>query len=97
MKLIIDISKNNYNQIREGFYEDNCGVMAISIIYGTPIPDNATNGDVLKAIFPNTVFAEDKYEDDGTTWVDIISDDGMTFEMDFWNASYKVERKDNNE
>ena len=57
---------------------------------GTPIPDNATNGDVIKAMFENNVFAEDEYEDeDGVTWIDMISDNGMTFEMDWWNTPYQ--------
>ena len=28
------------------------------IAQGTPIPDNATNGDVIKAIFPNGKYTE---------------------------------------
>lgn len=70
MKLIINIPKNNYNQIREGFYEDNCGVMAISIIDGTPIPDNATNGDVIKAMFPDGIKTSIAYPRDvSKEWV----------------------------
>lgn len=76
MKLIIDIPENNYNQIREGFYEDNCGVMAISIIDGTPIPDKATNEDVFKAVFSDST-NEDDYKWLSRDW------------RSWWNALYQ--------
>ena len=55
MKLIIDISKEVYKNIQkrsaeiqaEGFSLEN------SVLNGTPIPEDATNGDVIKAMFPN--------------------------------------------
>lgn len=88
MKLIIDIDKDDYEYMKNGYVPSTFKTFSV-IKNGTPIPDNATNGDVLKAIFPNTVFAEDKYEYDGVPWVDIFSDDGMTIEMAFWNAPYQ--------
>ncbi len=83
MKLIIDIPENNYNQIREGFYEDNCGVMAISIIDGTPIPDNATNGDVFNAIYADISRT-------GTVLMDDIENIIATnVNIGWWNAPYQ--------
>ena len=54
MKLIIDIPEEAYKQIMEfGFLENTHGKMCYKAIKnGTPIPDNATNGDVFKAVFP---------------------------------------------
>ena len=56
---------------------------------GTPIPDNATNGDVIKAMFDVT--EEDFYDED--RMVDVYgldrTDDPSTFYADWWNALYK--------
>lgn len=53
---------------------------------GTPIPDNATNGDVIKAMFP--------YGSYGTNgeWVHVFGVGGngiLVFKRDWWNAPYK--------
>lgn len=52
MRILIDVPESVYERIRE-YYEKNDTVESTySYIYhGTPIPDNATNGDVIKAIF----------------------------------------------
>lgn len=52
MKLIVDIDEDVYKKIvadKYAIYDK----MFYSIKNGTPIPDNATNGDVIKAMFPN--------------------------------------------
>jgi len=53
IELIIKVPENNYNQIKStnDFYltaEERL------IKYGTPISDNATNGDAVKTLFSNT-------------------------------------------
>ena len=57
MKLIIDIPDIDYRHIRE-YYEKNdiCEATYSYIYYGTPIPDNATNGDVVEKIFGKDVY-----------------------------------------
>lgn len=85
MKMLIDISKNNYNQIREGFYEDNCGIMAISIIDGTPIPDNATNGDIIKAMFPDAEVILNRKNTISWMYKGMIK----TYPLNWWNAPYQ--------
>ena len=54
MKLIIDIDKEKYNQIINSYQGSNVRLKdyEIAIINGTPIPDNATNGDIIQAMFP---------------------------------------------
>lgn len=56
MKLLIDIDK----ELKSAVY--NCGLFLMptekvslinAINNGTPIPENATNRDVIKALFPN--------------------------------------------
>lgn len=61
---------------------------AIDIIYDTPtvnaivIPEGATNGDVIKAMFPNFHTNEMSH----TIWVGY---DDMSFRKEWWNAPYK--------
>ena len=91
MKLIIDIPEIEYNTRKiMGYFSDNSKILE-AVANGIPIPDNATNGDVIKAMFPDNVFAEDKWRDEnGVTWhTDIISDNGMTFADFWWNAPYQ--------
>ena len=55
MKLIIEINEEKYNQIINSYQGSNVRPKdyEIAIINGTPISDNATNGDIIKALFPN--------------------------------------------
>ena len=48
MELIIEIDEELYEEVK-GYHElTEC---ELAIFNGTPIPDNATNDDVLKALF----------------------------------------------
>ena len=51
MKVIIDIPDKDYEKLKDGH-------IPFSILdvmqNGTPIPDNATNGDAVKTLFSNT-------------------------------------------
>lgn len=53
MKLIIDIPEEAYKQIIDfGFLEKTHGKICYKAIKNsTPIPDNATNGEVINALF----------------------------------------------
>lgn len=54
MKLIIDIPEDSYERVMnpDKFYRDIDAEKIRWVVYkGTPIPDNATNDDVLKALF----------------------------------------------
>lgn len=50
------------------------------------IEDNATNGDMIKAIFPNELLTSIT----STLWWG----DNMSFNKDWWNAPYKAESED---
>ena len=58
------------------------------------IPNNATNGDVIKALFPNSEVCEPIIEDD---IIHIIfadkADSAIGFDYSWWNAPYKGERR----
>ena len=95
MKLIIVISEKIEEYIKDYIpigagdnvfcYPDEIARM---IQNGTPIPDNATNGDVIKAFYPDA-----KYD----TYFDFIAMTNHTerivfksrFDRDWWNAPYQ--------
>lgn len=91
MKLIIDIPEENYKQGTLGQYFDCYGMKLHDIILnGTPILDNATNGDVIKALFPNTEV--DNYDYGKDPVIDIYGIDDteyITLRKTWWNAPYK--------
>lgn len=51
------------------------------------IPDNATNGDVIKALFPNIESRLD--EKTGIMLVKWVDGTTKTFKESWWNAPYK--------
>ena len=66
MKLIIDIPEETYNDIQSRDWKN--GELIFSeewkaIYNGTPIPDNATNGDVMKIIFPKIGLYDECYDE----------------------------------
>lgn len=89
MKLIIDIPDN---ETFIGWYTHNDGVNQYhkAKTLGEPnyilLPDNATNGDVIKTLFQNLKI---------TTMDDTVSVMGEHYEfnnfypLDFWNAPYQ--------
>ena len=60
MKILINIPEDVYTRLFDNGIQDNeiavddvCE-MARALRLGTPMPDNVTNGDIIKAMFPNT-------------------------------------------
>lgn len=71
---------------------------AIDIIYDTPtvnailIPDNATNGDVIKAMFPYIEIKDNCDMYYSVNIENLSTDKGLNtvgFRKDWWNAPYK--------
>lgn len=83
MKLIIDIPDGcDVTKIQNGSVASKQVLNAVK--NGTPIPDNATNGDVIKAMFPNGTTAK------FATFMRFI--DGEHYfncSDDWWNAPYQ--------
>lgn len=76
MKLMIDISDSTYEAIMARDWKNAgwlFGEELKAIHDGTPIPDNATNGDMIKALFPN-LGINSPLKCNDTNW---------------WNAPYK--------
>ena len=83
MKVLIDIPEEAYNRLLAEQHLPNSLDIEWCIIHGTPISDNATNGDVLKIMFPN----EEIYK--GGFGYDL--GDVCTIDFDWWNSQYQKE------
>ena len=56
MKVLINIGDEIYRHAKDGSEDSNDEWNAMrAIANGTPIPDNATNGDAVKAVFSDTL------------------------------------------
>ena len=96
MKLIIDINEIAYkNATHIPSIDWNGNLLRIvndALQNGTPIPSNATNGDVLSSIF--NIDIKNKLVHDDITAYEITVDLGtnwttLRINKDWWNASYQ--------
>ena len=83
MKLIIDIPKEYYKRVENEGEEITHSMIIFDLLHsianGTPIPDNATNGEVIKALFkPNWIRRMD----------DVVREE-YEFNEVWWNAPYQ--------
>lgn len=85
MQIVIDIPEDRYKEIvsgifdADGYFKTN---LTLAFRNGTPIPDNATNGDVIKAMFPT---ADISLND--SCFEGVVNKYG--FDMKWWNAPYQ--------
>ena len=94
MKVIVDIPEEDYKEVLKDTYSGTPFENKIftAIANGTPIPDNATNGDVIKAIFG---YKRISHFNDNPPLVDVYGldnnddTDAVTFYEDWWNAPYQ--------
>ena len=81
MKLIIDIPNHLYSVIKNKECTRN-NALTEAVYNGTPIPDNATNGDVIKILFkPNWIrrmddVVREEYEFDAEWWASLYQKGG---------------------
>ena len=96
-EIIYDCDYDNGNGCDKICHCDNCNnhvvkesiIKNLSTINAIPIPENITNGDMIKLLFPN------KYgEEYGRTKVYYCIDahNRMEFQIDWWNKPYKEEK-----
>jgi len=87
MTLIIDIDEKDFHRICQEYisFSDTLEGRGLSAIAeATPIPDNDTNGDVIKAIFPNSDIEERR------TYMKIVEGDYLLpCAYQWWNAPYQ--------
>ena len=110
MKEIIEIPQD-HKRVIDNLVTDGKGYLlphvvetrlAKAVKIGTVIPDNATNGDIIKAIFPNArveaIFPIGNCDE--VFYIPIEKVDGVTNEMrvmkSWWDAPYKGESEGNN-
>lgn len=87
MKLIIDIPEDWEKGIKNMYDWDIANFLYETCRNGTPIPDNATNGEVLKTMFkPNRITRTD----------DVVREE-YEFDEAWWNAPYKAESEEQTE
>lgn len=74
------------------YSDDNCGLVhEADTVNAIPIPENATNGDMIKALFPNATFYDDTFGY-GYVYSDVVEckeNYMMTYSKEWWNAPYK--------
>lgn len=97
MKIVIEIDESLLDGIKSDDFDfarqvvkSFQGTIASAIANGTLIPDNATNGDVIKAMFPNTEVDDYDYGEDPVIDVYGIDDtEYITIRKAWWNAPYQ--------
>ena len=95
MKLIIDINEDTYKDIKRGKVYSSVHEVpqesVLAIQTGTPIPDNATNGDVIKTMFQNSLYEENAETGDNENYVCMHNgiDSVCDFDLRWWNALYQ--------
>ena len=89
MQIVIDIPEDVYTRLFDNGIQDNeiavddiCE-MARALRLGTPIPDNATNGDVMISLYPNLKYTIQNGR--VVTTIGVAS----SFDLDWWNAPYQ--------
>ena len=93
MKIVIDIpeevkevfDKANEDNLKGSYYDYN-SLIGKAIQNGTPLSNNVTNGDVIKALFPNVHCNETCNET--LVWTDLDSE-STRFLKSWWNAPYR--------
>lgn len=75
-----DATKEEMKNVHD--YIDSISQTLLSI----PIPENATNGDVIMAMFPKAW--KSNYIDSDNKCTLYIDDDELEVDIDWWNAPY---------
>lgn len=94
MKLIIDIPEEIYkaSQTVDVKYEDTIQIPLEVIANGTPIPDIASNGDIVQMMFPYYSYERNDYvqstEDYIVDSMECMEHD-LYFAYDWWNSPYQ--------
>lgn len=95
IEVVINIAKHEWEYLNKLVENgDQLGHYERLVVNGTPLPDNATNGDVIK-----TLFAEYRVVDTLDGFIRIIDPiynlaTKGRLKKDWWNAPYKAESED---
>ena len=92
MKLLIDISEEEMDMINnshKAIFGDVYTMMARKIKDGTPLLDS-TNGEVIKALFPDILTTRSRFYMN-VSFKDDKFDHCLIFDLNWWNAPYGKE------
>lgn len=98
MRVIVEIDEEIYEHARTKSEDSNDEWNAMRAIANSiPLPANPTNGDVVKAMFPDARILD--MSEVGVVqlvWegIDVFLGESRNFSCDWWNASYKEVKAD---
>ena len=79
--IVIKIPEEHYRTLQNAMKNHMESLIGKIILNGTPIPDNATNGDVIKAMFPGEIVERST----SSIWYG----DLLMCDAKWWNAPYQ--------
>lgn len=80
--------------IEEDAFDNFATCMMSAVRVGTVFPENATNGDMIKAMFPEVKECYGECGCVGVTWRMIDDDYIHWFRKDWWNARYDPQKSE---
>lgn len=95
MKIVIDFPDNVFERFSKGDYDlGDWETTREAITNGTvlPIPDNPTNGDMIKALFPNGVISYGRTR----VYYSHYPNGTFDFHKNWWDTPWKGERNEAN-
>ena len=91
MKILIDIAETTYTNAINRYNSGLRNTFDTAVSKGLTLPENPTNGDMIRALFPNNKYVE------GEKFVIIQGvTENISLWNNWWNAPYKLESEDNN-
>ena len=97
MKLVIEIPDYTYESLRDCEGTITIGesiVITKAIRNGTPLPNNPTNGDMIKALFDTKIKDIEIYLTKVYVFIHFKDGNSMRVWKDWWNAPYKRGEED---
>lgn len=94
MQIVIDITEEQFALVKQmARYQHYRGELTVeqAIAHGIVLPENATNGDMFKALFPNYIYVGVCVLDENEC---ILLHD---VNYHWWNAPYEAEREEKND
>ena len=92
MQIVIEIDEELYTALMNGYEEPYSRQFSDCVHSGTVLPDNPTNGDIIKAMFPY-IEVRDKCNMYYSVDIENLSEDArlntVGFRKDWWNAPYE--------
>lgn len=86
MKILIDITDEQYKKVKRLCDFGLNGEAEEAILYGMNFTQNATNGDIIKEMFPNARIEKGQH----TTYVEFPNGNTCGFSINWWEAPYTV-------